>query len=278
MSTHATPLITLNDKNKIPQLGYGVWQVPDVEAEKVVQEALKVGYTHVDTAAIYQNEIGTGKALTASGKIRQDIFITTKLWNEDQGRDKALKALDTSLSKLGVEYVDLYLIHWPSPQRGLFVESWKTLVEMKRSGKVKSIGVSNFMPEHLERIIGETGEVPTINQIELHPRLQQKELRAFHEKHGIVTECWSPLGQGQLLADPVIASIAKKHGKSAAQVIIRWHLENKFVVIPKSVTPSRIKENFDVFGFSLDQEDMQKIAALDSSEGRIGPNPLTAAF
>lgn len=276
--SQSTPLITLNDKNQIPQLGYGVWQVPDIEAEKVVQEALKVGYTHVDTAAIYQNEIGTGKALKAAGKPRKETFITTKLWNEDQGRDKALKALDTSLSKLGVEYVDLYLIHWPSPQRGLYLESWKTLVEMKKSGKVKSIGVSNFMPEHLERIIGETGETPVINQIELHPRFQQKELRAIHEKHGIVTECWSPLGQGQLLADPVIAAIAKKHGKSAAQVIIRWHLDNKFVVIPKSVTPSRIKENFDVFGFSLDKEDMQKLAALDSKEGRIGPNPLTAAF
>lgn len=270
--------ITLRDKHQMPQLGFGVWQVSDDEAEACVTEAFKVGYRSIDTAAIYRNEGGVGRAIKNSHIARKDMFITTKLWNEDQGRDKALKAIDASLSKLGLEQVDLYLVHWPSPHRGLYLETWKTMVEIKKQGLAKSIGVSNFMPQHLQEIIDATGEVPVVNQIELHPRFQQKELRDFHVKHGIFTECWSPLGQGQILNDAVLTSIAAKHKKTPAQVILRWHLQSGFIVIPKSVTPSRIKENFAVSDFALDAEDMKQIASMDSADGRIGPNPMTAQF
>lgn len=270
--------ITLRDKHQMPQLGFGVWQVSDDEAEACVTEAFKVGYRSIDTAAIYRNEGGVGRAIKNSDLARKDMFITTKLWNEDQGRDKALKAVDASLSKLGLDHVDLYLVHWPSPHRGLYLETWKTMVEIKKQGLAKSIGVSNFMPQHLQEIIDATGEVPVLNQIELHPRFQQKELRDFHAKHGIFTECWSPLGQGQILNDSVLTSIAAKHKKTPAQVILRWHLQSGFIVIPKSVTPSRIKENFAVSDFTLDAEDMKQIASMDSAEGRIGPNPMTAQF
>ena len=270
--------ITLRDKHHMPQLGFGVWQVTDAEAEACVTEAFKVGYRSIDTAAIYRNESGVGRAIKNSHLSRKEMFITTKLWNEDQGRDNALKAIDASLSKLGLEQVDLYLVHWPSPHRGLYLETWKAMVEIKKQGLAKSIGVSNFMPEHLQEIIDATGEVPVLNQIELHPRFQQKELREFHDKHGIFTECWSPLGQGQILSDSVLTSIAAKHKKTPAQVIIRWHLQNNFIVIPKSVTPSRIKENFAVSDFTLDAEDMKQIASMDRADGRIGPNPMTAQF
>ncbi|WP_413291813.1 aldo/keto reductase [Bdellovibrio sp. HCB185ZH] len=270
--------ITLRDGTHMPQLGFGVWQVPDDGAESAVSEALKVGYRSIDTAAIYRNEAGVGRALKNSGLAREEMFITTKLWNDDQGYDNAMKAVDASLEKLGIEQVDLYLVHWPSPHRGLYLETWKAMVEIKKQGKAKSIGVSNFMPEHLTRIIDATGEVPVLNQIELHPKFQQKNLREFHEKHGIFTECWSPLGQGKLLDDSHLKEIAAKHGKSTAQVILRWHLQNNFIVIPKSVTPSRIKENFDVSDFKLSAEDMAKIEKMDSKDGRIGPNPMTAEF
>lgn len=270
--------VTLRDSKSMPQLGFGVWQVPDDGAEAAVMEAFKVGYRSIDTAAIYQNEAGVGRAIQSAGLDRQDMFITTKLWNDNQGYDNAMKAIEMSLKKLKLDYVDLYLIHWPSPHRNLYVESWKALIEMKRQGLTKSIGVSNFMPEHLQKIIDATGEVPVLNQIELHPRFEQKELRAFHAKHDIFTECWSPLGQGQLLSDPLIQSVATKHRKTPAQVIIRWHLQKHFIVIPKSITPSRIKENFDVFDFTLDGDDMKQIGSLDGASGRIGPNPLTATF
>ncbi|WP_182084127.1 aldo/keto reductase [Aureimonas sp. ME7] len=270
--------ITLNDGRAIPQVGLGVWQVPDETATQSVAEALKAGYTHVDTAAIYENERGVGRGLAQSGVTRGDVFVTTKLWNENQGFDRTLRAFDESLNRLGLDHVDLYLIHWPSPAREAYVDTWKAFIRLREEGRARSIGVSNFTAEHLDRLIGETGVTPVLNQIELHPRFQQRDLRAAHEARGIATQSWSPLGQGQLLSDPAIARIAQKHGKTPAQVIIRWHVDNGLVVIPKSVTPSRIRENIAVFDFRLDEEDLSAIAALDSAEGRIGPDPMTAKF
>ncbi|MES2940593.1 MAG: aldo/keto reductase [Pseudomonadota bacterium] len=270
--------IALNDKQEIPALGLGVWQTPNNAAVEVVKFALQAGYRHVDTAAIYGNEEGVGDGLRASGIARGEVFVTTKVWNEEQGYDKALRAVAASLARLKLDAVDLCLIHWPSPQRGLYLETWRALIRAKEDGLVRSIGVSNFEVEHLDRIIGETGVVPVLNQVELHPRFQQARLRAAHEERGIRTEAWSPLGQGKLLADPAIARIAAKHGRTAAQVILRWHLDNGLVAIPKSVTPSRIQENFEVAGFALDAGDMQAIAALDDPRGRIGPDPMKASF
>lgn len=270
--------ITLNDGQKIPQVGLGVWQTPNSEATPAVKAALDAGYRHVDTAAIYENEEGVGAGLQQSGLSRGDIYLTTKLWNTEQGYNSTLNAFEASLKRLGTDYVDLYLIHWPSPHRGLFVDTWKALVRLKEEGRAKSIGVSNFYPEHLEKIIAETGVVPVINQIELHPDFQQKTNRAFHDKHKIITQSWSPLGQGKLLGNAVIAEIAEKLGRTPAQVIIRWHIENGLVVIPKSVTPSRIKENFQVFDFTLSPDDLAALNALDDQNARIGPDPLTASF
>ena len=270
--------IELNDGNRIPQVGLGVWQAPNDEAATAVQKALETGYRHIDTAAIYENEEGVGKGIKASEVARQDIFLTTKLWNDSQSRDAALKAFDESLKRLGTDYVDLFLIHWPSPHRELYVEAWKTLVELKEQGRVRSIGVSNFCEEHLERIIGETGVTPVLNQIELHPDFEQKALRAVHSRLGMATESWSPLGQGQMLSNPVIKEIAERLGRTPAQVIIRWHIENGLVVIPKSVTPSRIEENFKLFDFALDAEAKAAIEALDAPGNRVGPDPMTATF
>lgn len=270
--------ITFNDGRSIPQVGLGVWQTPDDTAVTAVKAALGAGYRHVDTAAIYRNEHGVGEGLKASGVARGEVFVTTKVWNDDQGFDTTFQAADASLKRLGLDHVDLLLIHWPSPHRNAYVETWKALVRLREEGKALSIGVSNFAAEHLDRIIGETGVTPVLNQIELHPRFQQQTLREAHAVRGIATESWSPLGQGQVLADPVIGAIAGKHGRTPAQVIIRWHIDNGLIVIPKSVTPSRIFENFDVFGFRLDAEDLAAIAGLDSAGGRIGPNPMTAAF
>lgn len=270
--------ITLNDGARIPQVGLGVWQTPNDEAAPAVKAALDAGYRHVDTAAVYENEEGVGEGIRQSGLSRSDIFLTTKLWNNDQGYEQTLKAFEASLKRLGTDYVDVYLIHWPSAHRGLFVDTWKALVKLKEEGRAKSIGVSNFYPEHIERIVAETGVTPVINQIELHPDFQQRETRAFHEKHKIATQSWSPLGQGKLLGHPVIAEIAQKLGRTPAQVIIRWHIDNGLVVIPKSVTPSRIVENFKVFDFQLSPEDLQKLNGLDDAGARIGPDPMTASF
>ncbi|MFE2048745.1 aldo/keto reductase [Streptomyces sp. NPDC059459] len=267
------PPITLNNGVEMPQLGFGVWQVPDDEAETAVAQALEAGYRSIDTAAIYGNEEGTGKAVAASGVAREDLFVTTKLWNTDQGYDSTLRAFDTSLEKLGLEYVDLYLIHWPMPAKGRYVDTYKAFEKLHADGRVRAIGVSNFLPEHLERLIGETSVVPAVNQIELHPHLQQQALRAFHAEHGIATEAWSPLGSGKgILEIPAIVAIAQKHGRTPAQVVLRWHLQTGNVVIPKSVTPSRIAENIDVFGFSLDDEDLAAISALNEDR-RLGPDP-----
>lgn len=274
----AQPTVALNDGAQMPQFGLGVWQTPPEQAAEVVKTAIEAGYRAVDTAAVYRNEAGVGEGLKAAGEAAQGVFVTTKLWNENQGYDAALQAFDKSLGRLGLSSIDLYLIHWPSPQRDLYVDSWKALVRLKAEGRAKSIGVSNFQPEHLERIIGETGVTPAVNQVELHPRFQQRALREAHQRMGIATESWSPLGQGQLLADPLVTAIAAKHGKSAAQVVIRWHLDNGLIVIPKSVTPSRIRENVDVFDFNLDADDLARLAGLDNAGGRIGPDPMTAAF
>ncbi|MFN3318620.1 MAG: aldo/keto reductase [Allorhizobium sp.] len=270
--------LSLHDGARIPQVGLGVWQTPDNEAAPAVKAALDAGYRHVDTAAVYENEQGVGEGIRQSGLPRSDIFLTTKLWNTDQGYEQTLKAFEASLKRLGTDYVDLYLIHWPSAHRGLFVDTWKALVKLKEEGRAKSIGVSNFYPEHIEKIVAETGVVPVINQIELHPDFQQRETRAFHEKHKIATQSWSPLGQGKLLGHPVIAEIAQKLGRTPAQVIIRWHIENGLVVIPKSVTPSRIVENFKVFDFKLSAEDLDRLNGLDDAGARIGPDPKTATF
>ena len=274
----AYPTITFHDGKSIPQLGLGVWQTPNDTAVAAVQTAIDTGYRHVDTAMIYDNEAGVGEGIRRAGIDRKEIFVTTKLWNSDQGFDSALKAGEQSLKRLGLDYVDLYLIHWPAPRRGLFVESWRALIRLREEGRARSIGVSNFPAELLERLIGETGVIPVLNQIELHPRFQQHALRAAHAKHGIATESWSPLGQGKLLADPTITAIAAKHKRTPAQAIIRWHLESGLIVIPKSVTPSRIVENFQVFDFTLDAEALAAIGKLDSARGRIGPDPMTASF
>jgi len=267
--------LTLNDGRPIPQVGLGVWRTPADDAAIVVRTALEAGYRAVDTAAIYGNEAGVGEGVRASGLPRDEVFVTTKLWNESQGYDRALRAFDKSLERLGFDQVDLYLIHWPCPQQGLYLESWKALVRLHEEGRAKSIGVSNFAPEHLDKIIQETGVAPAVNQIELHPRFQQAGLRAANAGAGVLTESWSPLGQGQILEDPVIAGVAAKHGVTPAQVVIRWHVQLGLIVIPKSVTPARIVQNLDVFGFVLDADDMAAMASLDTADGRIGPDPAS---
>ncbi|WP_459247695.1 aldo/keto reductase [Streptomyces youssoufiensis] len=258
----------------MPQLGFGVYQVPDEETTVAVASALEAGYRSIDTAAIYGNERGVGKALSASGLLREELFVTTKLWNDDQGRDKVLAAFDASLDRLGLDHVDLYLIHWPTPARGLYVETYEVLEEILASGRARAIGVSNFRVADLQRLCERTGVTPAVNQIELHPALQQNELRAFHAEHGIATEAWSPLAQGAVLKDEPVVRIARSHGVSPAQVVLRWHLQSGNIVIPKSVTPERIRQNLDVFGFELSDTDMSAIVDLDR-ELRTGPNPGT---
>ena len=271
--------ITFNDGNSIPQLGYGVWQIEDNGAADAVGAALETGYRHIDTASIYGNEVGVGRGIAASSVPREDIFLTTKLWNSDQGFEKAIAALDASLERLGTDYVDLYLIHWAMPQQGTYLESWRALIELKKQGKVRSIGVSNFPQAQLREIIADTSVTPAIHQIELHPYFSQEDMRAVHEELGIVTEAWSPLGQGgEILKDPVIVEIAGKHGISPAQVVLAWHLAKGIVAIPKSVTPARIAENFAAANVTLDAADIAAIDGLTRKDGRIGPNPENPKF
>ncbi|MCL2776677.1 MAG: aldo/keto reductase [Polyangiaceae bacterium] len=273
----ATPTIALNDGRHIPQLGLGTWQIPNANAARTVAEALVIGYRHVDTASIYQNEQGVGQGIAASGIARDQIFVTTKLWNADHGYDSALCALDRSLASLKLDAVDLYLIHWPCPAQGKALESWKALIQAQRDGKAKSIGVSNFRAEDLERIIGETSVTPSVNQIELHPWLQQRALRELHARHGIITESWSPLARGgNLLDSATLGSIADKHHKTVAQVVLRWHMQSGLVVIPKSTHPERLRENLALLDFTLDDADLGAIAKLDADK-RLGPNPAVFA-
>ncbi|WP_017541666.1 MULTISPECIES: aldo/keto reductase [Nocardiopsis] len=268
------PEVTLNNGVRMPQLGFGVWQVGGAEVTDAVGTALQAGYRAVDTAAAYGNEEGVGEAVRRSGIARDDLFITSKLWNSDQGYDATLRAFDASLQRLGLEQLDLYLIHWPLPARDAYVSTWKALERLYADGRVRAIGVSNFNAPHLERVMDEGGITPMVNQIELHPRLVQEDLRRFDAEHGIVTEAWSPLGQGNLLEEPSIVKIAEAYGKSPAQVIIRWHLQLGNVVIPKSVTPERIRSNFDVFDFELSSGDMEAITGLNADQ-RFGPDPDT---
>ncbi|MBZ9854212.1 aldo/keto reductase [Mesorhizobium sp. CA13] len=270
--------ISLNDGSTIPRLGLGVWQVDPAITAKVVGWGIKAGYRLIDTAEGYQNEKSVGEAIRSAGVPRGELFITSKLRNGAHQRDAALRAFEDTMDKLGIDQIDLFLIHWPVPSQDKYVEAWQTLVELQKAGRIKSVGVSNFNRDHLERIIGETGVTPAVNQIELHPRFQQREIREFHARHNIHTESWSPLGSGRLLGDATIAGIAAKHGKSAAQTMIRWHLQEGLIVIPKSVHQDRISANFDVFDFELDAQDLKAIRGMDSADGRVGPNPATAAF
>jgi 2,5-diketo-D-gluconate reductase A len=274
MTSQTQPTVTLNDGAAMPQFGLGVFQTPPDETVRVVKMAVDEGYRLVDTASMYRNEDGVGEALLG----RSDVFVTTKLGNSDHGFDEALRAFDASIKKLRRDTLDLYLIHWPRPRVNKYAESWKALVRLQKDGRIRSIGVSNFNPDHLERIIGESGVTPSVNQIELHPKFQQKALRAFHDKHGIKTESWSPLGRGGLLSESALVEIAAKHKKTPAQVVIRWHLDSGLIVIPKTVRLERAKENIGVFDFKLDGDDMKRIEALDSSGGRMGPDPATATF
>lgn len=273
-STESVPIVTLRDGAKIPQMGFGVFQVPPEDTAAVVDKALATGYRHIDTAAAYENEAGVGQALHASGLERGDVFITTKCFNDDHGYEQATRALRASLDRLEMDYVDLYLIHWPVPSQDRYVETWKAFIEAQEQGLVRSIGVSNFQPAHLERLVQETGVTPSINQVELHPRLGQQGLRRTHADLGVVTEAWSPLAQGEVLDDPVITSIAEAHERTPGQVVLRWHIQLGNVVIPKSVTPDRIQQNLHVFDFELSDEEMSEIESLDVGE-RIGPDPDT---
>ena len=278
MTTHeSVPTLSLGHASTpglaIPQLGFGVWEVPDGEVDAAFSRALEAGYRHVDTARIYGNEEGVGRVLASTDVPRDDVFVTTKVWNDDHHDVPA--AFDASMRRLGLDVLDLYLIHWPAPKQDAYVDAWKAMLTLQEQGRVRSVGVCNFQVAHLQRLLDETGVLPSINQVELSPYLQQRELRDFHAEHGIVTEAWSPLAvRAGLLDDPVVTGIAARHGVSPAQVVLRWHVELGNVVLTRSVTPARIEENIDIFGFALDRDDLGAIGGLDRGT-RTGPNPDT---
>jgi 2,5-diketo-D-gluconate reductase A len=273
MSMTDHPTVAMNDGRRIPQLGFGTWQISRDQAPAAVAGALEAGYRLIDTAAVYHNEDGVGEGIASAPVPRDELFITTKVWNDRHGLRETPEAFHESLARLGLGYVDLYLIHWPAPRRNAYVDTWKALIRLREEGLALSIGVSNFDQSHLERIIEETGVVPAVNQVELHPWFQQRDLRSFHAGHRIVTQSWSPLAKGELLADATVVDLARKHRRTPAQVILRWHLDSGLVTIPKSVTPSRIRENIAIFDFSLDADDLTRIEQLDDPRGRIGAEP-----
>lgn len=272
--TSSSPLIRFNNDHQVPQLGFGVWQIPNDQTAQAVQTALEAGYRLIDTAAIYGNEQGVGAGLAASGMPRQDYFVTTKVWNDSHGSELTKTAFYQSLDLLGLDYVDMYLIHWPVPKNNQYVQSWQTMMALRDEGLIKNIGVCNFNAEHIETLIKETGEKPVVNQIELHPGFQQQALRDFHAKHQIQTQAWSPMGLGTLWDNPTLADIATKHQRNVGQIMLRWQIELANMTLSKSVTPDRIRSNLEIFDFHLDGDDMKAIASLHSDEGRLGPDPL----
>ena len=277
MASSSSPSVPLNDGNSIPTVGFGVFKIPPEDAEQAVSTALQAGYRHIDTAAMYGNERETGRAIAESGVPRDELYVVTKLWNADQGYDSTLAAFDASMDRLGLDYLDLYLVHWPVPALNKFVDTFRAFAHLRDQGRIRSIGVSNFEPEHLDTLVDATGIVPAVNQVELHPRLPQNELREVHARLGIATEAWGPLGQGSLLTDPKVTAVAERHGRTPAQVLIRWHIQLGNIVIPKSVNPKRIASNFDVFDFELSDDDMASISSLDDGN-RLGPDPRTFDF
>jgi len=270
--TLSVPDVRLNNGIRMPQIGFGVFRIPDDQTERVVLEAIESGYRSIDTASLYGNEVGVGRAIAACGLPREELFVTTKLWNDDQGRERASAAFESSVNRLGLDHVDLYLIHWPKPSRDLYVQTWQALEKLYADGRVRAIGVSNFQMTHLDRIIAQTDVTPAVNQIELHPSLQQEHLRRYDHEHGITTVAWSPLGQAESIKDPVIGAIARRHDRTPAQVILRWHLQLGNVVIPKTTHTARMRENLGILDFMLDDEDLAAIRGLESGR-RLGPDP-----
>lgn len=268
------PMMTLNDGRTMPQLGTGIWQIEDAKTPEVVAGALRVGYRLIDGAAAYKNEAGMGRGIRDSDVVRDQIFVTSKLWNDAQGHDAALRAFDATMERSGLDYLDLYLIHWPLPAMDAYVETWKALIRLRDEGRVRSIGVANFHEPHLRRLIDETGVAPALNQIELHPSLTQERMRAVNKQLGIVTQSWTPLGRGDSFDAPAIRDAAARTGRTVAQVILRWHIQHGLSVIPKSEKPERLAENFDVLDFTLTPEEMSAIDALDRGH-RTGPDPDT---
>jgi 2,5-diketo-D-gluconate reductase A len=277
MASSSSPSVPLNDGNSIPALGFGVFKVAPSDAEQAVSTALQAGYRHIDTAAVYGNERETGRAVAESGVPRDELYLVTKLWNSEQGYDSTLAAFDASMERLGLDYLDLYLVHWPMPKQNTFIETFKAFAHLRDQGRIRSIGVSNFEPENINTLVDATGIVPAVNQVELHPRLPQTELRELHARLGIATEAWGPLGQGSLLSDPAVTAVAEALDRTPAQVLIRWHLQLGNIVIPKSVNPERIASNFDVFDFELSENDIASISSLDDGN-RLGPDPRTFDF